>query len=274
MKDQSVTLPRAEDQSAERAGSTVRAGVFDVGYIDDGDGVPLVLIHGGESDRHQFTVLRRHLGAGLRVISYDQRDSGLTTNPPAPYGLADLADDLVALLDALKLSTAHVLGTSFGGAIAQHVALRHPARISSLILVATTPSYALGSPIVDALLSMSHQDRQNAATELFFTPKGRSQLYTPPGQTLTKRTAEQSRRRRNAARQHDIRDRLPSIAARTLILHGTEDQLAPWAGALLMAEQIPNAELQSIDGGRHAIAIEFANTVAARVREFLPLLKP
>lgn len=261
-----------EGNSADAAfAGAVRAGAFDVGCIDEGDGLPLVLVHGGESDRTQFAVLRRYLGAGLRVISYDQRDSGLTTNPPEPYGLADLADDFVDLLDALRLSTAHVLGTSFGGAIAQHVAVRHPERLRSLILVATTPSYELGSAAVDTLLSMSHHDRRNAVADLFFTTGGRAGVRTPAGLTLTEHTPEQSRRRRNAARRHDIRDRLPTITAPTLIVHGTEDQLAPWAGAQLMKEQIPNAQLRSIAGGRHAIAVEFGDTIAYWVREFLGL---
>ncbi|GAB3460501.1 alpha/beta hydrolase [Streptomonospora sediminis] len=257
-------------ESAEPAGSTVRAGELEVGFIDGGGaGVPLVLVHGGESDRTQFAALRARLGAGVRAISYDQRDSGITVNPPVPYTLDVLADDLVALLDALELPSAHLLGTSFGGAVAQHAALRHPERVASLILVASTPSFAMGSAAVNELLEMSHTERKNAAADFFFTPGGRAEAQARPTQTLTARSPEQSARRHDAARQHEVRDRLARIAAPALIVHGTEDRLAPYAGAVLMAERIPDAELRKIEGGRHGIAVEFADTVARSVREFL-----
>lgn len=266
-------------EPAGPAGSTVRAGELEVGFIDDGgaggagggggEGVPLVLVHGGESDRTQFATLRTRLGPGIRAISYDQRDSGITVNPPVPYTLSVLADDLVALLDALGLERAHLLGTSFGGAVAQHAALRHPERVASLVLVATTPSYAMGGEAVDELLSMSHEERRDSVADFFFTPEGQAGAHTRPARTLTRRTPEQSARRHGVARQHEILDRLGEIAARTLIVHGTADRLAPYAGAVLMEERIPDAELRSIDGGRHAIAVEFADVIARWVREFL-----
>ncbi|WP_217164926.1 alpha/beta fold hydrolase [Streptomyces sp. AC512_CC834] len=264
-----MTTQREKHEPAEPVSSTVRAGDLDVGFIDEGDGVPLVLVHGGESDRTQFAILRARLGAGIRAISYDQRDSGITVNPPVPYTLGVLADDLVALLDALGLQRAHLLGTSFGGAVAQHVALRHPERVASLVLVATTPSFAMGSEAIDELLHMSHEERQNAVGDFFFTPEGQAEQRARPARTLTARTPEQGVRRHDVARQHEVRDRLGEIAAPTLIVHGTEDRLAPYAGAVLMERRIPNAELRSIEGGRHGIAVEFADTIARWVREYL-----
>jgi pimeloyl-ACP methyl ester carboxylesterase len=190
-------------------------------------------------------------------------------NPPVPYTLGDLADDLVALLDALDLRRAHVLGTSFGGAVAQHAALRHPERVGSLILVATTPSFAICIDAVDELLEMSHGDRQNAVADFFLTPEGQAELKTRAAKTLTRRDPGQSARRHDVARQHEVRDRLGEIAVPTLIVHGTADRLAPYDGAVLMEQEIPNAELRWIEGGRHAIGMEFADTIASWVREFL-----
>jgi pimeloyl-ACP methyl ester carboxylesterase len=264
-----VAKQQVEQEPAESVNSTIRAGELEVGYIDSGSGVPLVLVHGGESDRTQYATLRAHLGAGIRAISYDQRDSGITVNPPVPYTLGDLADDLVALLDALGLQSAHLLGTSFGGAVAQHTALRHPDRVASLILVATTPSFALCPGKVNELFDMSHDNRQKAVKDFFVTPEGQTELHTRAAQTLAYRDPEKSGRRHDAARQHEVRDRLGEITAPTLIVHGTADLLAPYTGATLMAQQIPNAELRSIEDGRHAIAMEFAPTIAPWVREFL-----
>lgn len=263
-------MPPQEDTTAPVAGSTttVRAGDLQVGVIDSGSGVPLVLVHGGESDRTQFTALRAHLGPGIRVISYDQRDSGVTVNPPVLYTMSDLADDLVHLLDALDLPSAHLLGTSFGGAVAQHVALRHPERVASLILVATSPSYFFEGAAIDELLSMTHEERQRSAVDFFFTPEGQAAQGGRVG-VLTKRSPDKNARREHVIRQHEVRDRLAEISAPTLIVHGTEDRLAPYAGAVLMEQRIPNARLRAVEGGRHAIAQEFADTVALWVREFL-----
>ncbi|NGO68318.1 alpha/beta fold hydrolase [Streptomyces boncukensis] len=265
-----MTTQQPGSETAESASSTVRAGELEVGYIDAGSGVPLVLVHGGESDRTAYTTLRTHLGAGIRAISYDQRDSGLTVNPPDPYTAGDLADDLVAFLDALGLESAHLFGTSFGGAVAQHAALRHPERVASLILVATTPSYELGREVIEKLFTMSHEERKKAAPEYFFTPEGQAAMRARPArETLTARTPEQSARRHAAARQHEIRDHLGEIAAPTLIVHGTEDRPAPYEGAVLMEQRMPNARLRPIEGGRHGIGVEFADTIAQWVREYL-----
>jgi pimeloyl-ACP methyl ester carboxylesterase len=164
-----------------------------------------------------------------------------------------------------------LLGTSFGGAVAQHAALRHPDRVASLILVATTPSIAMGEKAINELLDMSHEERQKAAPDFFFTPQGQAEQRARPARTLTARDPEQHARRHDVARQHEVRDRLGQITAPTLIVHGTADRLAPYAGAVLMERRIPNAALRSIDGGRHGIAVEFADTIARWTREFLGL---
>lgn len=246
----------------------IRVGDLEVGIIDDGgDGVPLVLVHGGESDRTQYTALRSHLGPGIRAISYDQRDSGITVNPPVPYTLEDLADDLAGLLDALGLRRANLLGTSFGGCVAQHTALRHPERVESLVLIATTPSFALCPQRVEELFGMAHEDRQKAVADLFVTPEGQARLQA--ARMLAYRDPEKSGRRHAAARRHEVRDRLGEITAPTLIVHGTADLIAPYSGALLMRERMPNARLRSIEQGRHAIVQEFAEQIAGHIREFL-----
>jgi len=248
----------------------IRAGDLQVGVIDDGgDGLPLVLVHGGESDRTQFTRLRSYLGPEIRAISYDQRDSGVTVNPPEPYTMETLADDLVDLLDALGLQRANLLGTSFGGALVQHTAIRHPDRVDSIILVCTTPSWALCPDRIDELLEMSHEDRQQALKDLFLTPEGQARLGDRAEKVLTYRDPAKSERRHAAMRGHEARDRLEDIKAPTLIVHGTDDLIAPYSGALYMQEHIPNAQLRTIEGGRHALALEFAEEVAGYVREFL-----
>lgn len=263
-------MPPQEDTTAPAAWPTrtVRAGDLVVGVIDSGSGTPLVLVHGGESDRTQFNGLRAHLGDDIRVISYDQRDSGVTVNPPEPYTLEQLADDLVHLLDALELRAAHLLGASFGGVVAQHTALRHPERVASLILVGTAPSYGTGGQELHGLLSLPADELRRRAVEYFYTPAGQAAARGRAA-TLSTRTPEQSARRHRVAQGHDLRERLVEITAPTLIVHGTDDVLTPYSGAELMEQRIPNARLRPIEGGRHALVAEFPGEVAALVREFL-----
>jgi pimeloyl-ACP methyl ester carboxylesterase len=252
----------------------VDCGSLAIGCIDDGDGVPLVLVHGAESDRTQFAALRAHLGPGIRAISYDQRDTGVTVSPPTPYTVADLADDVVRLLDGLGIDVAHVLGTSFGGMIAQHLALAHPDRLAGLVLVATTPSGNLRSPAAARLGTLSDDERRAAMTDLLFTPEGRATdpvLRDRGRRVLTTRTPEQQARRMAVLADHDVLHRLGEIRVPTLVVHGSDDALIEPDAARALVAGIPGAQLAWIEGGRHGIATEFPARVAALVRSFLGL---
>lgn len=251
---------------------TIAVGDFTVGYLDEGSGEPVILVHGGESDRTQFTALRAHLGDGIRAISYDQRDSGVTSGPTLPYGMAELADDLADFIAALGLPSAHVLGTSFGGALAQHLALRHPGRVRTLILVCTTPSVNLTSPALGDLLGLPPRERRHAVVDYLFTPAGRERdpdLVARNWTTLAVRAPGADARRHAAAREHDVLGLLDAIQAPTLVIHGDEDLMAPVVGAQILAERIPDARLEFIEGGRHGIATEFPDVVSQLTRDFI-----
>lgn len=251
---------------------TIDVGEFTVGYIDEGSGEPVILVHGGESDRTQFTALRAHLGEGIRAISYDQRDSGVTSGPVEPYGMAELADDLAGFITVLGLPSAHILGTSFGGALAQHIALRHPDKVRALILVCTTPTVNLTSTALSEIMDLSPEERRNAVVDFLFTPAGRAkdpELVVRNWTTLAVRAEDADARRHAAARQHDVLDVLGEIEAPTLVIHGDEDVMAPVDGARTLADRIPDARLELIEGGRHGIATEFPDVVSRLARDFV-----
>src|SRR5215831_297367 len=104
-----------------------------------GSGSPLVMIHGAQGDQTMFNDLAAGFANSFRVLTFDQRGSGLSEKPHTPYSIALLADDTAALMDHVGFSAAHVIGVSMGGTIAQELVLRHPAKICSLILGCTTP---------------------------------------------------------------------------------------------------------------------------------------
>ncbi|HNO65923.1 MAG TPA: alpha/beta hydrolase, partial [Tepidiformaceae bacterium] len=107
-------------------------------YEEAGSGRPLVLIRGLGSDLQAWSLQVPELAKHFRVITYDNRGAGRTGAPDKPYTIAGMADDLAALLDALDIPTACILGYSMGGMIAQEFALKHPARVEKLILLGTS----------------------------------------------------------------------------------------------------------------------------------------
>ena len=103
-----------------------------------GSGPPMLLLHGIGSSSRAFRGQLTDLSDAFDLIAWDAPGYGRSEDPPAPLALEDVADRAVALLDELEMTAAHVLGVSWGGAIAQLVYHRHPARVRSLILVDTT----------------------------------------------------------------------------------------------------------------------------------------
>jgi 3-oxoadipate enol-lactonase len=254
------------------AAGHVGIGPISVAYAESGAGAPVVLLHGGESDLHQFDVFRPLLGPGIRAIAYDQRDVGGTVNGPEPYTIATLAADCAGLIEALGLERAHVVGASLGGAIAMNVALDHPGRVASLTLISAPPSVpeAAGGPAAK-VMAMSPPERTAFMLDAVISPEGqrREPELVARVRSLLTASAGLGERRRAAIRTHDCTDRLGGISAPTLVLNGTDDPLVPVATAELLAERIPGAVLELIEGGRHGLTLEQRDVTAGLVRRFV-----
>jgi len=117
----------------------MQAGELRIAFECQGDGPPLLLMHGAEASRQMFAELVPHLSKHFTVIGYDQRDCGETEGPEHASTLADLADDARQFIAALGLTRAHVFGSSFGGRVAQALALLHPGVVDHLVLGSTWP---------------------------------------------------------------------------------------------------------------------------------------
>ncbi|WP_314147172.1 alpha/beta hydrolase, partial [uncultured Leifsonia sp.] len=146
--------------------SLVRTGAGLTSFRRDGAGPPLVLVHGLQIGQELFDALRGHPATRFTVITYDQRDRGATTFAPSRYTTDDLADDLAALIRALGHARAHVLGTSFGGMVAQAFALRHPELLNGLVLAATSQSpfraERVAPPVAELLAALGRGDEERA----------------------------------------------------------------------------------------------------------------
>jgi pimeloyl-ACP methyl ester carboxylesterase len=248
-----------------------------------GEGEPLLLIPGlGLNHQSWQDEIPAYMGE-FKVIAFDPRGTGLSSFPGGvDVTTALLADDAAALLDSLGVDAAHVLGWSLGGMVAQEMALRHPEKVRSLILGATTAGGPHSVPSEDwavaaftAFLTQGRDVTTPNFLEALFSPAyladhhseaigqiGRLNSGVPSPLQATMAQAQ-------AQSAHDTYDRLPGITAPTLILQGADDRLVPAENARILAERIPGAELILLEGARDAYQLEKRAEVDAAVLDFL-----
>ena len=222
------------------------------------DGTPLLLLEGLGGDI-----------PGWQVIAFDFRGNGRSDKPDQPETMATFVDDTAGLLDHLGARQAHVYGQSFGGIVAQELALTHPSRVRSLILAATSPGprhaerpgkdsrVPKDKPYLGLYSDAFSQEHPDHVAEDILVG---SQNPQPP---------HAGRRQWEAMQDFDSFDRLGEIGCPTLVLHGTEDRLVPVANARLLAERIPAARLVLLEGAGHLYHSERADEADAAVVDFL-----
>ncbi len=205
---------------------------------------------------------------GLYVVRFDNRDAGRSTHLPGRrYGLEDMADDTVGLMDALGIARAHVVGASLGGMVAQLVAIRHPGRVRSLAsLMSTTGRRGKGRT---SLRIMRHMFGRRPRTEAEAIDR-RVRVFAAVGSTGFAQDTGEIRRatalafardpdqRAGRRRQHaavraaaDRTDALHGVTAPTVVIHGTADRMCHPSGGIATAAAIPGARLELIDGLGH-----------------------
>ena len=250
-------------------------------YDQRGGGPDLVFIAGLSAHSGGWLPQRRALSDVFRVTLFDNRGAGQTDAPDEPYSIRQMADDAAALLDALRIARAHVVGASMGGMIAQELAINHPEKVNRLVLACSRikagPVRLLMGP-VDRFLRESGLD-----------PIGRSLLTMPwlmsPSflQDEERVLAQLDLARRDphpisrhgylrqhaAVMAHDTSGRLGRIAAPTLVLVGAEDVLTPVHESEALAAAIPGATLRVLPRGGHGFFGEYPAETSAALREFL-----
>jgi len=228
---------------------------------------PKVLFIGGSGGdlRKTPNVFDGPLAAAANVVSYDQRGLGQSDKPDPPYTMADYAEDAAALLDAIGWRQAHVIGVSFGGMVAQHVAQRYPRRIGKLVLCCTSPGGDGGSsyPLhevagMDAearirFMAPISDTRHDAAWQAenagLFESLIRMQIDTEVPFQHEPRRAEGALWQLNARKHHDAWAGLAALPHETLICGGTYDGIATPHTQQRMADRIPHATLKMYAGG-------------------------
>ena len=219
----------------------------------------------------------------FRITVFDNRGAGRSDAPDEPYTTRLMADDTAALLDAIGVSRAHVVGTSLGGMIAQSCAAHHPAKVDRLVLACSRikagPVRQLMAPITRSLLK--HDDEIDRVQRVLLTmPWAMTAAFTSDDEkvlaALEGAKADPSPmklhaylRQHDASAAHDASEHVGRISAPTLVLVGAEDVLTPVWASRALAAAIPGAELRVLPRGGHGFFMEYAADVNAALLEFL-----
>jgi pimeloyl-ACP methyl ester carboxylesterase len=236
---------------------------IDIYYERRGQGPRLLFLNGSGADLASSALLIQPFVDRFDTVAHDQRGLGRTSIPPGPYTMADYAADAAALLDHEGWQRCRVVGVSFGGMVAQELAVTRPELVERLALACTSPGGTGGASYpLHELAALSDDERAAAGTRLLdtrFTPEW---LADHPGDRMVAemmaergrapKTDEQARgaaEQLGARRNHDVWDRLPAIACPTLVACGRYDGIAPLPNSEAIAGRVPGAELRVYEGG-------------------------
>jgi len=246
-----------------------------------GDGEPLLLIQGlGANGMHWGEPFLAALEADFELILYDHRGTGQSGPLTGEVTTSSLAGDALALLDALELRRAHVLGFSMGGMVAQELALSAPERVLTLMLAGTscggTQSKPTEAAVVQALTAAVFTGDRERVLRIGFGFVVSSEFAAGPGRFA--QFAEVAKRhpasipvlmsQQAALVAHDTYARLRGIELPALVIHGREDRLMPPINGDLLAALIPGARLEPLEGVGHLMYWEQPERTAQIVREF------
>jgi len=244
-----------------------------VWYGRSGTGHPVVLLHGWGASSATMALVHDDLARGYDVTAVDLPGHGRSGLPPDPWGTADFAACVLAMMDRLRISRPHILGHSFGGRVALDLAARYPDRIHKLVLVSSAgllPPRSVGYRVRTALARLARRiaqsgGRRGEAVRDRIYSKVASPDYAQAGPmraTFVKVVNE------------DLAPLLPSVQAPTLLVWGSGDTETPLAVARRMARLIPAASLAVIDGAGHYPFLDefgkFRLIVGRFLREPLP----
>jgi 3-oxoadipate enol-lactonase len=224
-------------------------------------GPPLLLVQGLGYTADMWHRVLDPLSQQRQTVRFDNRGVGRSDVPDGEWSMEDMADDAVRVLDAAGVSRTHVFGVSMGGVIAQELALRHPERVASLVLGCTHPSgrdAVRTTPEAAAMLMdrtpRSPREAVEASLPFLYAP-------TTPADAIAEDVAVRLRwplrakaywGQLDAMRHHDgLLERLRTLAVPSLVMHGTADKLVQPGNATLIADAIPGARLEWLEGAGH-----------------------
>jgi pimeloyl-ACP methyl ester carboxylesterase len=221
------------------------------------------------------------LAEEYRTLVFDNRGTGDSDVPDSPYSIAEMASDLEAVLADAGVESAHVVGASMGGMIAQRYALDYD-RAESLALLCTSHGgdEAVPTPpeTQERMFGVPADADEREAIRYKMEPAMSEEFWAENDDLIEQITdwrlagdATPAGREAQAGgvAAFDASDEVGKIDLPTLLLHGTDDRVLPVENSRLIHEKLPNSELETVDGGPHLFFIEQADRVTDRLRSFL-----
>lgn len=250
-------------------------------YEIEGDGEPVVLIPGFAAGRWIWFKQIGELAREFRVIIFDPRGVSASDKPEGPQTMCLLADDVAHLLQTIGIESAHIVGASFGGFVAQEFALKYPSMTRKLVLCCTSfggPNHVTPAP--ETLLALAStkglnsEERMRANLLLAFSPEYVRTEVAEVDRVVHLRAANEVPEhiylsQLQAAVSFDTESRLERIESPTLVLSGDADVIVPVENSRNLAARIRGSKLRIIEGGSHTFFIERAAEFNQIVTEFL-----
>lgn len=264
-------------------GETVQVGAVRLHYTEAGRGEPVLFVNGLGTDLTVWSMQLSDLARDHRVILYDHRGSGLSDRPADGYGMEALADDVDGLLRALDIPRVHLVGHSMGGLVAQLVALRHPDRVRSLVLAATSvraPRMAhvglhLWPDLLEKVGVEAFVDLMIAQNYTHGYVENNYRYILMLRQLLIRRMQEVPldprvlRQKIRAILEVDTADELERIRAPVLVVAGDQDIVFPPQLVELLHRGLPRSEYVVLEQSAHNLMLETPAAFNARLRSFL-----
>jgi 3-oxoadipate enol-lactonase len=259
---------------------TAAVGNYEIFYVEAGTGFPLVLIHGLAGDHKAWEAQMPTWAKNHRVLAFDNRGAGQSTQTDEMITTEDMAKDTLALMDAVGINKAHILGRSMGGAIAQHMALLAPERVHTLIMCA---SFARIDPVGNRVLTNMREvlewrnhwgDHARHSVQNFVSPE----FYNENAETIERilgliggetRLPECYVRQNHACLEHDTIDRLNEIGCPTLIMAGGKDPICSTTATRWMSDGIDGSKTVMFEDSSHFFLMEEAARFMATVGDWL-----
>jgi len=260
----------------------VSIGDAELYYEVTGEGSPLLLVPGLSGVGAFWAQQVPDFARDFRVIVHDHRGTGTSTHSRIRYSVEQMADDVLRLMDALGIESAHLVGHSTGGAIGQIIAQDHPGRLRSLVLSAT---WAGQDPYFRRLFESRRETLVTSGVEAYLRASvlmlappwwirandamlveqhRRTAAASPPVEVLTSRI--------DAIVRFDRRARLGEIRTPTLVIVAADDMITPRFYSDELAERIPGAKLVVLEGGGHfapnVLPVPYTAAVGAFLRSF------
>ena len=249
-------------------------------YTEEGVGPPLLLIHGLAGDHRAWAPQVAALRDRFRVIAFDNRGAGRSTQREEAVSTSSMAADTLALMDELGIEQAHVVGRSMGGAIGQHLALMAPERVESLVLCA---SFARLDPVGFRVLTNmrqvlewrgsweahAHHSVANFVSPAFYN------AHPTIVADIVGLISSESRlpgcyiAQNHACLAHDTLDDLAEIRCPTLILAGALDPICSLTATGWMSERIPDSRTVIFEHSSHFFLMEESEKFMTTLEEWL-----